>query len=455
MAVAVYKTFVSGEVLTASDLNNSFTQITNNGQTVGWPATASKDLDGYELIFDADADTSITADTDDQLDFRLNAVDYFRMTAGRFTAVAASITTAEGTAVASAATTDIWGDTGNTKHITGTTTITSLGTAPQAGAHMWVIFDGALTLTHGANLSLPGSANITTAADDMAYVYADTTTQFDVVYFKKDGSAVVGTSGALLAANNLSDVNSATTSATNLGLGTGNSPQFTAVNIGHATDTTLTRTGAGDVAVEGNALYRAGGTDVPVTDGGTGASTAADAATNLSLRRQGLETVWVPAAAMKTRTTNGAASGTVETATSLVMRHTFDFDTSTQEFTQFPVQFPKSWNLGTVTFAPVWTAASGSGGVVFGLAGVALSDDDALNTAFGTAQTSTDTLILAADVHVGPTSSAITIAGTPAAGDWVAFQINRTVADAGDTLGVDANLLGIRLFFTTSSPDDT
>lgn len=68
-----------------------------------------------------------------------------------------------------------------------------------------------------------------------------------------------------------------------LGLGTGDSPQFTAVNIGAATDTTITRTGAGDIAVEGNAIYRAGGTDVPVTDGGTGASTAAGAATNLGL----------------------------------------------------------------------------------------------------------------------------------------------------------------------------
>lgn len=57
-----------------------------------------------------------------------------------------------------------------------------------------------------------------------------------------------------------------------LGLGTAASPQFTAINIGHASDTTITRTGAGDIAVEGNALYRAGGTDVPLADGGTGAS---------------------------------------------------------------------------------------------------------------------------------------------------------------------------------------
>lgn len=49
----------------------------------------------------------------------------------------------------------------------------------------------------------------------------------------------------------------------------------TTIELGHASDTTLARSGAGDITIEGNAVYRAGGTDVPVTDGGTGASTAA------------------------------------------------------------------------------------------------------------------------------------------------------------------------------------
>ena len=67
------------------------------------------------------------------------------------------------------------------------------------------------------------------------------------------------------------------TARISLGVGSTDSPYFTAVNIGAATDTTVTRASAGDINVEGNIVYRAGGTDVPIADGGTGASTLAAA----------------------------------------------------------------------------------------------------------------------------------------------------------------------------------
>ena len=84
------------------------------------------------------------------------------------TSYEAAINEAKGADIASAATTDIGAATGNYVEVTGTTTITALGTV-QAGTRRVVRFTGALILTHNAtSLILPGSANITTAADDRA-----------------------------------------------------------------------------------------------------------------------------------------------------------------------------------------------------------------------------------------------------------------------------------------------
>lgn len=65
------------------------------------------------------------------------------------------------------------------------------------------------------------------------------------------------------------------------GFATTDTPQFTAINVGAASDTTLSRASAGDLQIEANIIYRAGGTDVAIADGGTGASTAANAFTAL------------------------------------------------------------------------------------------------------------------------------------------------------------------------------
>jgi hypothetical protein len=100
-------------------------------------------------------------------------------------------------------------------------------------------------------------------------------------YFTGSGTAALADFTA--AGRALVDDADAAAQATTLGLGTASNPQFATIELGHASDTTIARASAGNITVEGNALYRAGGTDVPVADGGTGSSTAAGAATNLGL----------------------------------------------------------------------------------------------------------------------------------------------------------------------------
>ena len=88
-----------------------------------------------------------------------------------------------GTAIASAATITVGTrGLGDYIHITGTTTITSLGTAAAAGIRRTLIFDGVLTLTHNAtSLICPGAANIVTVAGTVIEVIAETTANWRVV----------------------------------------------------------------------------------------------------------------------------------------------------------------------------------------------------------------------------------------------------------------------------------
>lgn len=71
MAVAPYKTFIPGEVLTAADLNNSILQILNNGDDLASPATKAHDMDGFAIVLDADGDTQMRANTNNRIDFTL------------------------------------------------------------------------------------------------------------------------------------------------------------------------------------------------------------------------------------------------------------------------------------------------------------------------------------------------------------------------------------------------
>ena len=221
---------------------------------------------------------------------------------------------------------------------------------------------------------------------------------------------------------------------------------------------TLTTSGAHDLVLDTNS-----GTDsgtITITDGADGNINIAPNGNGVAqvggsaIKVAGTETIWVPAVAMYPNTTNGAEAAQVELSNGPEIK-VLDFDKDSDEFAQFSVAFPKSWNEGTVTFQAFFTATStDTGTTAWGLSGVAFADKDDINTAFGTQVVATAKAHSGTsnDLDVAAVSGAVTIAGSPSTDEQVFFQIQRDVSE--DSLTADAKLLGIKLFFTTDAAND-
>ena len=99
----------SGTTFTLGDSGDTFNipsgaTVANSGTATGFVSRGALDLNGAVLTVDADADTTITADTDDQIDIAIAGADDFQFTANTFTALSGStITAASGGTVAIAA----------------------------------------------------------------------------------------------------------------------------------------------------------------------------------------------------------------------------------------------------------------------------------------------------------------------------------------------------------------
>jgi hypothetical protein len=214
---------------------------------------------------------------------------------------------------------------------------------------------------------------------------------------------------------------------------------------------TIANAGTG---VTGPVISATGETNVGININpkGTGVFNSGGSAVKIS----GLETMWVPAAAMYGATTNGAEAAQVETTATRPDMKVLDFDAGTDEFAQFSVAFPKSWNEGTITYQVYWTPAStNTGDCIFGLQGVSCGDSDTIDIAYGTAVNITDAGIgTVEDQQVSAVSSAVTIAGSPAVDQLTYFQLFRDANAGGDTFSADARVLGVKIFFTTDAAND-
>lgn len=158
---------------------------------------------------------------------------------------------------------------------------------------------------------------------------------------------------------------------------------------------------------------------------------------------------------LKPATTAGCAASTqVEAGTNDIDYDVLDFDASSDENAYANFQMPDSWDGGAIQFRYLWTNASGltTETVVFELSGRSYANDDAIDQAVGTPIEVSDTWIAQGDIHVSAWSSDVTLAGGPAAGEWVHVEVMRDVSE--DTLTGDARLIGVQLRYKVAQYSD-
>lgn len=186
--------------------SNSFNPATNGvaATAADWNATLTDLASAIQQSISADGQTPITGN--------------LQMGGNKLTGLAAGSGTGQSlryeqlfsqgtlTDIASAATTDIGSPLSNFLRVTGATGITSFGT--NYNGPRFLIFAGAVLLTHSATLVLPGAANITTAAGD-SLIAIPISGGWQVVAYQKANGLPISTTGLALSGAN-ADITSLT-----------------------------------------------------------------------------------------------------------------------------------------------------------------------------------------------------------------------------------------------------
>ena len=184
-------------------------------------------------------------------------------------------------------------------------------------------------------------------------------------------------------------------------------------------------------------------------------STAASWADSAGGGTLGLHSIWVPAAAMSGRQTNGAFREFYEVnpGVSYLNFTTMNFVDSSDTYAYFAIRMPKSWDRSTVTAKFAFSVdTTSSGYVLFQLQGMAVGTSESLTALnYGSSSPKSTTVDTADVLYQSDATSAITVSGTIVAEDWVGFQVSRITTD---TYAGIARLLGVTILYTIEAETD-
>lgn len=167
----------------------------------------------------------------------------------------------------------------------------------------------------------------------------------------------------------------------------------------------------------------------------------------------GQQTLNLLAQGMVSRTTNGPAAYSAEKSSNKIMVKGFEFSASVEQGLQIMIPMPKSWDRGALVAKFYWTtsATAGTGNVIWGIRARAVSDDDAIDGSWGTAQEVTDAFLADGDLHVTSETAALTVGNSPASEDVVIFETYRKAADGSDTYTQTAVLTHVMIHYNNTA----
>jgi len=265
---------------TAAPANGAVIYVLNDKTNLTAIAPTATDLNGVEFILDADADTTLTADTDDQIDIKIAGADDFQFTANTFTALSGS-TIKTNTIAETTAASGVTIDSVLLKDGIVTATGFTIGSAAITETELEILDGLASTTAELGVIDGDTSATSTTLADADRVVVNDNGTMVQVAL--TDFETYMETSLDTL--SNVTTVGALNAGSITSGFGTINNGSSTITTTGAVATGALTVTGL--TAVTGNVT--ATGTVEPAGDtaAGDNAAIGYTAAEGLILTGQG------------------------------------------------------------------------------------------------------------------------------------------------------------------------